>query len=74
MEKHDITIFVDQRQVELPQGKYTGAQIKTKGNVPAGNLLYRIDGKERHEIADGQEVEIHPNEHFVSAPPVGGAS
>ena len=72
--EHEIVIFIDQRPVKLAQGKYTGALLKAKGDVPPGNLLYRISGKERQEIGDNEEIEIHPNEHFVSVPPVGGAS
>lgn len=69
-----VVIFIDQHAVRLDKGKYTGAQLKAKGNVPPGNLLYRVDGAERHEVGDTDTVEVHEGERFVSAPPVGGAS
>jgi len=71
---HEIDVFIDQRPYRIAQGKYTGSQLKGIASVPPGNLLFRVDGPNRQEIGDSEEVEVHPNEHFVSAPPVGGAS
>lgn len=70
---HTVTIYVNDKPHTLPQGKYTGAQIKEKTGVPAGDILYRVTGHDRHEIPDGETVEIHEGEHFIAVPGHGGA-
>lgn len=71
--KHIVKIFMNDKPYELPAGMYTGAELKEKTGVPAGDLLYRIAGNSRHEIGDGQSIEIHEGEHFIAVPGHGGA-
>jgi len=52
----------------------TGAEIKKLAHVPPANLLYRVEGKRRVQIADHEIVHLHDDEKFVTAPPVGGTS
>ena len=68
-----IQIFMNDKPFELAAGHYTGAELKQKTDVPAADVLYRIDGKNRHEITDSERVEIHKGEHFVAVPGHGGA-
>jgi len=68
-----VTIFVNDKPHELPMGKYTGAQLKEKTNVPAADILYRVTGTTRHEIPDAETIEIHDGEHFIAVPVHGGA-
>ena len=68
-----VRIFMNDKPFELRGGHYTGLQLKEKTNVPVADVLYRIEGKSRHEIPDAQSVEIHNDEHFVAVPGHGGA-
>lgn len=52
----------------------TGAQIKALAHVPPANLLYRVEGNRRVLIPDGETVQLHDDEKFVTTPPVGGTS
>ena len=72
-EHHLVKIFMNDKPFELPAENYTGLELKNKTHIPAADLLYRIEGKSRHEIADSQTVEIHNEEHFVAVPGHGGA-
>lgn len=72
-DQHLVRIFMNDKPFELPAGKYTGAELKKRTNVPHADLLYRIQGQKRHEIHDTEEVEIHNDEHFVAVPRHGGA-
>ena len=69
-----IVIDVDGKPYETTSRVLTGLQIKQLAGVPPANLLYRVEGKHREQIGDTQHVHLHPGEHFVTAPPVGGAS
>jgi hypothetical protein len=68
-----IRIFMNDRPFELRKEHYTGSELKARTDVPAGDLLYRIKGHNREEIADHQSIEIHQDEHFVAVPGHGGA-
>ena len=71
---HILTIFINEKPVRLAKGTYTGATLKLRGAVPAGDILYRIHAHERTVIADDESVDVHEHERFVSVPQVGGAS
>lgn len=68
-----VQIFMNDRPFDLQAGRYSGLDLKAKTNVPTGDVLYRIEGKARLEISDGESVEIHEGEHFVAVPGHGGA-
>jgi len=69
-----ILIEVDGRDFETQERALFGAQIKTLAKKPAGNVLYRVDGRHPVEIGDTELIHLHEREKFVTQPPVGGAS
>lgn len=69
-----IIIEVDGRDFETQEPTQTGAQIKMLAKKPAGNVLYRVDGRHRVEVGDAELVHLHEREKFMTQPPVGGAS
>lgn len=71
---HEITFYVDGVAVTTNERELTGARIKDLAHRPAGNILYKVDGRERVEIADNEIVRVHENEKFITQPPVGRAS
>lgn len=71
--EHLVRIFMNDKPFELPEGRYTGLQLKEKTGVPVADVLYRIEGTSRHEIGDTDTVAIHNDEHFVAVPGHGGA-
>lgn len=72
--KKPVVIVVDGTDYSTDERVLTGAQIKALTHRPSGNRLFRIEGNERMEIADGQEVHLHQGEQFVTMPPCGKAS
>lgn len=75
MEDRDkFDIQIDGVDYAVHSKTMTGAQIKALANVPAANLLYRVEGNRRAPISDGETVHLHDDEKFVTAPPVGGTS
>lgn len=71
---HEITFYVDGIAVKTREDELTGARIKDLAHRPAGNILYKVDGRERVEIADNELVRVHEDEKFITQPPVGRAS
>jgi hypothetical protein len=71
---HEIKITINGTVIVLEDGEYTGAQLKQRGHVPAGETLFLKHG-EGHEdrIDDNTIVKIHPNMVFESSPD-GGVS
>lgn len=70
----DIEIEIDGTEYRVHTRTLTGAQIKALANVPAANLLYRVEGNKRVLIGDAEHVHLHDDEKFITTPPVGGAS
>jgi hypothetical protein len=69
-----ITIKINGSDVVLDDGEYTGAELKERGHVPAGETLFLKHGNgPEEEIEDTRSVKIHPNMVFESSPP-GGVS
>jgi len=73
-EPRQITITVNGSPVTLDDGEYSGAELKARGGVPAGEALFlkRGQGKE-DRIEDSDVIKIHPNMEFESSPD-GGVS
>jgi hypothetical protein len=71
-----IEITINNAPYMEVQGKYNGLQIKkfAKPPIPDGDVLYRLEGKTRKEIANDETVEIHDKETFVSIPVKGDTS
>ncbi len=74
VEKRPIVIEVDGVEYKTDQQIMTGAQIKSLAHRPPGNRIFRVEGNQRIEIADDEQVNLHENEKFVTQPPVGKAS
>jgi hypothetical protein len=58
-----ITIFVNNRPVEIEDRKITGAEIKVAADIPANFKLYNAEGE---EIGNETEIKVHPNEKFTA--------
>jgi Multiubiquitin len=73
VDKH-LEITINGRKYEVETDDLTGAQIKTLGDIPPGDILYNLVGDHRREVGDTEQLELHNGEKFVSVPRVGGAS
>ena len=68
----DITITVNSSPVVLPQGRYTGLQIKESAiaqgasDVEIGFVLSVQRGNHYDVVGDSDAIEIHPNLDFVA--------
>lgn len=71
--KKPLTIEVDGTDYHTEQRVITGAQIKALAHRPPGNRLFRIEGHQRIEVGDNEQVHLHEGEKFVTQPPVGKA-
>jgi len=58
-----ITIYVNNRAVELHKREVTGAEIKQAAGVPLNFKLYDPHG---NEVENRQTVKVHPNERFTA--------
>lgn len=58
-----ITIFVNNRPVEIDDREVTGAEIKTAADIPLPFKLYDAKGK---EIGNADHVKVHANEKFTA--------
>lgn len=71
-EPHEVTIVVNGSPVVLPQGKYTGRQIKEAAiaqGVPdiAPNFVLSVQrGNHYDVVGDDDRIQIHPNLDFVA--------
>lgn len=68
-----INIRINGATLTIDDGSYTGAQLKTLGNVPPNETLFLTHGSGEDRIEDDQVVKVHPNMEFQSAPD-GGVS
>jgi hypothetical protein len=73
-ERERLQIFINGKAYHVNGDDSTGAQIKALGDIPVGDILYRLSGEHRHEVGDTERIELHEGERFVSVPQVGGAS
>lgn len=73
-EKKPIVIEVDGDDYKTNERVLTGSQIKSLAHRPPGNRLFRIEGHQRIEVADDEQVHLHNDERFVTQPPCGKAS
>lgn len=69
---HDVTITVNSSPVVLPQGMYTGLQIKEAAiaqganDVEIGFVLSVQRGNHYDVVGDTDSIQIHPNLDFVA--------
>ncbi len=65
----EVEILVNKRPVTVP-ARTTGAEIKSKAEVPADDELFRIEGSKEIKVGDDQPIEVHDGERFVATPPI----
>jgi hypothetical protein len=58
-----VTILVNRREVEVPDDRVTGSQIKQAAGVPATFKLFDPKGT---EIAQDEVVHVHNKESFTA--------
>lgn len=58
-----VTIFVNNKPVDLADRETSGAAIKAAAGIPPDFKLY---GPHGDEISDEEELKAHPNEHFTA--------
>jgi hypothetical protein len=58
-----VTIFVNNKEVELPDRYVTGVEIKQAAGIP---LDFKLYGPKGDEIANEQKIEVHPKEKFTA--------
>lgn len=58
-----ITIFVNNRPVEIDDREVTGAEIKQAADIPLSFKLYNHKGE---EISNGTSLKVHQNEKFTA--------
>jgi hypothetical protein len=63
-EQKPVTIFVNNRAVELPSREATGREIKDAAEVPADFTLYLEHGSNLTEVADDEVIKLHEHERF----------
>lgn len=61
-----VTIFVNNKEVELPDHKTTGQQIKEAAGVPLDFTLYRKKGTNLDEVKSEEHITVHKGEQFVA--------
>lgn len=59
-----VTVFVNNREVELPDREVTGAEIKAAAEIPADFQLYIEHGNNLDLVADDQHIKVHPKQRF----------
>lgn len=74
-EKRLITVYYKDDPFEIERGRYTGAQLTTKFNVPSGYVLDLVkpDGDFK-EIKPTESLKVREGMRFVSHPPCGQSS
>jgi len=59
-----VTIFVNNREVELDSKEVTGAQIKQAAEIPADFQLFREHGSKLEAVEDDEEIKVRDGERF----------
>lgn len=59
-----VTVFVNNREVELPDREATGAEIKAAAEVPPAFQLYLEHGGKLELIEDDDRIKIHSKQRF----------
>jgi hypothetical protein len=59
-----ITVFVNNREVELPDKDETGAEVKAAAGVPAEFQLFHEHGKKLEPVPNDEPIKVHNNERF----------
>lgn len=69
--KKGVVIFINDVEIEAPEHKMTGAEIKALGKIPPTNRLYReVEGNRPDTpIDDNEVVNLKKHDHFYDIPP-----
>jgi hypothetical protein len=59
-----VTIFVNNREVEMPDRDATGSDIKRRAGVPPEFQLFREHGNKLEPVGDDEETKLHEGERF----------
>ena len=73
-QEKEVEVFINGNPKEIPAGKYSVPELKKALGVPAEDELAVIKGKEPVPLKDGEEVEVHKGEKFVSHKRRGGSA
>ncbi len=68
-DKHEFTIFVNNKPFKTTQTEMTGDQIKALAAVPLNYELFRLEGDKSIPVGPTEEVKIKDGEHFRAIPP-----
>ncbi|MDQ0080984.1 hypothetical protein J2W35_001321 [Variovorax boronicumulans] len=71
---HVITIEVDGNLQKIEQGKYLVSALKAVFGIPPDYELDQVVGGKFIPLADGETIQVHPHEKFVSHVRHGGSS
>lgn len=72
---HPITVSVNERDVQFPDRKATGAEIKAAAiaqgvQVQPDFALFELKGQGTlKQVADDEQVTLHPNQKFRAVAP-----
>lgn len=59
-----VTVFVNNREVELPDKNETGAEIKAAAGIPPEFKLYAEHGHDLDLVEDEEQIKVHAKERF----------
>ena len=63
-----IEIFVNNVAFFTEDRRLSGSQIKALAGLPADYELFLVRGSNSDPVADGEVVQLHPNQHFRAIP------
>lgn len=59
-----MTVFVNNREVVLPDEEDTGAEIKTAAQIPLDFHLYIEHGSNLDPVDNNERIKVHQKERF----------
>jgi hypothetical protein len=59
-----VTVFVNNREVVLPDKEQTGAEIKTAAQIPLDFDLYIEHGSNLDPVDNNERIKVHQHERF----------
>lgn len=59
-----VTVFVNNREVVLPDKEATGAEIKTAADIPLDFKLYVEHGNNLDPVDNNERIRVHQKERF----------
>lgn len=68
-----IEVKLNSNPVQIHQQQYTLAELKTELKISQDQLLERVVQKKFFPV-EGDHIQVHPGEEFISQGPGGGSS